>query len=151
MAQTYEISTFESHTPFKCTLHQIGHIGAHMHDYFEILFILSGSCNVSIEDQLYRLQTDDIIAVESATVHELQASDCVYVSIQMDQTSLEKNFAVPLHPKFECNSLTSGNEDAFRQMRHIIALIVKNNADQRTGFELRNWIYIYQLMEILWC
>ena len=149
MAKTYEISTFESHTPFKCTLHQIGHISAHMHDYFEIIFILSGNCNISIEDQLYRLQPDDIIAVESHTVHELRASDCVYVSIQMDQTSLEKNFAVPLHPKFECNSRTSDNEEAFRQMRHIIALIVKNNADQRTGYELRNWIYIYQLMEIL--
>lgn len=149
MAHTYEISTFESHTPFKCTLHQIGHISSHMHDYFEIIFILSGSCNISIEDQLYRLQSDDIIAVESHTAHELRASDCVYVSIQMDQTSLEKNFPVPLHPRFECNSLTSGNEEAFRQMRHIIALIVKNNADQRTGYELRNWIYIYQLMEIL--
>lgn len=149
MAKIYEISTFESHTPFKCTLHQIGHISAHMHDYFEIIFILSGSCSISIEGQLYRLQADDIIAVENHTVHELRASDCVYVSIQMDQTSLEKNFAVPLHPKFECNSRISGNEEAFRQMRHIIALIVKNNADQRTGYELRNWIYIYQLMEIL--
>ncbi|MCM1541189.1 MAG: helix-turn-helix domain-containing protein [Blautia sp.] len=149
MPQTYEISTFESHTPFKCTLHRIGHIGEHMHDYFEIIFVLSGSCNLSVEDQLYRLQMDDIIAVESHTVHELRASDCVYVSIQMDQTTLEKNFAVPLHPKFECNSRTSGNEEAFQRMRHIIALIVKNNADQRTGYELRNWIYIYQLMEIL--
>ncbi|MCM1064490.1 MAG: helix-turn-helix domain-containing protein [Eubacterium sp.] len=149
MPQTYEISTFESHTPFKCTLHQIGHISEHMHDYFEIIFVLSGSCNLSVEDQMFRLQTDDIIAVESHTVHELRASDCVYVSIQMDQTTLEKNFAVPLHPKFECNSRTSGNEEAFQRMRHIIALIVKNNADQRTGYELRNWIYIYQLMEIL--
>ncbi|MCM1026162.1 MAG: helix-turn-helix domain-containing protein, partial [Roseburia sp.] len=149
MAKTYEISTFESHTPFKCTLHQIGHISAHMHDYFEIIFILSGSCNISVEDQLYRLQTDDILTIEKHTVHELRSSDCVYVSIQMDQTSLEKNFAVPLHPKFECNSRMSGNEEAFRQMRRIIALIVKNNADQRTGYELRNWIYIYQLMEIL--
>lgn len=149
MSKTYEISTFESHTPFKCTMHQIGHIGAHMHDYFEIIFIVSGNCNITVDDQLYRLSPDDIIAVESHTIHELNSSDCVYVSIQMDQSSLEKNFAVPLHPKFECNSCVPGNEEAFCNMRQIIARIVKNNADQRTGYELRNWIYIYQLMEIL--
>lgn len=149
MSLTYEISDFEAHTPFKCTIHKIGHINAHMHDYFEIIFILSGSCNLTIDDQLYQLHTDDIITINMHSIHELRSSDCVYASIQLDQTTLENNFPNPLHPSFECNSLIPGNEEAFELMRHTIALIIKNNADQRSGYELRNWIYIYQLMEIL--
>jgi xylan 1,4-beta-xylosidase len=73
----------------------------------------------------------------------------VYVSVQLDQTTLENSFATPLHPKFECNSQVPGKEEAFCQMRRLIAQIVKNNADQRTGYELRNWVFVYQLMEIL--
>jgi xylan 1,4-beta-xylosidase len=149
MTHSYEILNFEANTPFRCRIHQIGHIGSHFHEYFEIIFILSGYCNITVEEQLYKLRPDDILIVESHTLHELHASDCVYVSVQLDQTSLEKNFANPLHPKFECNSQIPGKEKAFGQMRHLIALIVKNNADQRTGYELRNWIYVYQLMDIL--
>lgn len=149
MTQTYEISDFDSHTPFKCAVHHIGHIRAHMHDFFEIIFILSGRCRLMIEDKLHVLDADDLIIVESHTLHELRASDCVYASVQLDQTTLENNFPVPMHPKFECSSKQPGKEDALGELRRLIARLIQNNADRQTGYELRNWILVYQLMEVL--
>ncbi len=150
MPQLYELSDFNENVPFKCTVHHIGHIRPHMHDFFEIIFILSGSCSMLILDQLYQLAESDIITVDSRVIHELRASDCVYVSVQMDQTTLENTFPVPIHPEFRCSSQIPGHEKQFDQMRKLIAQMVKNNADQQSGYEIRNWIYVYQLMDILY-
>ena len=150
MPTVYELADFDSHVPFKCTIRHIGHIRAHIHDFLEIIFLLSGNCTILIEDQMYQLTEGDIILIESPIRHELNASSCVYASFQLDQNTLEKNFAVPMHPEFKCNSLETGHETEFTHMRHLLAKIVKNNADQQYGYELRNWIYVYQLMEILY-
>jgi quercetin dioxygenase-like cupin family protein len=69
MAKSYELLNFESHMPFRCHIHQIGHIQAHFHDYFEIIFVLSGHCSMTVEDQLYQLHPEDILIVESHTLH----------------------------------------------------------------------------------
>lgn len=150
MAQNYEIADFDSHTPFRCVVHHIGHVQPHMHEYFEILFVLSGTCSVTVEEQLFSLHDGDLLVVESHISHELRASDCVYASVQLDQAALENNFPVPIHPKFSCNSTLPGNEDACDQLRHLIARLILNNADEGSGYELRNWILIYQLMDVLY-
>lgn len=149
MSQTYEISDFDSHTPFKCVVHHIGHVRSHIHDFFEIIFILSGRCRIMVEDKLYALESGDLITVENHILHELRGSDCVYASVQLDQTTLEDSFPVPMHPKFECNSKLPGKEDALNEMRRLIAHLIKNNADRPSGYELRNWILVYQLMDVL--
>ena len=150
MPQNYEIAGFNPHTPFRCVMHHIGHIPSHMHDYFEILFILSGACSVTVENQLISMHDGDLLVVEGHTPHELRASDCVYASVQLDQATLENNFPVPIHPSFSCNSTLPGNEIAFDRLRRVIARLIQNNADEQDGFELRNWILIYQLMDVLY-
>lgn len=149
MALTYEISKFESSLPIRCAIHHIGNMPKHSHDMFEIIFILSGECNLTMDDHLYHLYADDILIVENFATHELSSNDCVYASIQLDQTRLEKTFPSPIHPIFACNSQLPGKEEAFDNLRHKIAQIIKNNADKPLGYELKNWIYTYELMEIL--
>ena len=150
MAQTYEISRFESNMPIRCYIHHIGHIAMHAHDFFEIIFILSGECSLNMDNHLYQLREDDVIIVEHHIPHELRSSECVYASVQLDQISLENHFSVPIHPTFECNSQISGKEKAYDQLRTKIAQIIKNNADKVFGYEIKNWIYVWELMEILY-
>lgn len=149
MALTYEISKFESNMPIRCYIHHIGTMPKHSHEMFEILFILSGECNLIMDDHLYQLKTDDVFIVEDFLPHELNANDCVYATIQLDRTRLENSFPNPIHPTFGCNSQIPGKEDAFDKLRQKIAEIIKNNADKPFGYELKNWIYVYELMEIL--
>ncbi|MDD7641217.1 MAG: helix-turn-helix domain-containing protein [bacterium] len=150
MAQTYEISRFESNMPIRCYVHHIGHIAMHAHEFFEIIFILSGECSLIMDDHFYQLREDDMIIVEHHIPHELRSGECVYASVQLDQISLEKHFPVPVHPTFECNSQVPGKEKAYDQLRTKIAQIIKTNADKALGYELRNWIYVWELMEILY-
>lgn len=149
MAETYEISHFESNMPIRCYVHHIGHIAMHAHDFFEIIFILSGECSLIVDNRLYQLHEDDIMIVEHHIPHELRSSDCIYASVQLDQITLENLFPIPTHPTFECNSQIPGKEEAYNQIRTKIAQIIKNNSDRPIGFEIKNWIYIWELMEIL--
>lgn len=149
MALTYEISKFESNMPLRCYIHHIGNIQKHSHEMFEIIFILSGECTLTMDDHLYQLKEDDILIIENFASHELHSQNCVYASLQLDQTRLENTFPSPMHPSFECNSQIPGKEEAFDSIRRLIAHIIKNNADKPRGYELKNWIYIYELMEIL--
>lgn len=150
MSIVYELADFDSHEPFKCTVRHIGHIRPHMHDFLEIIFVLTGNCTILIENQMHQLTEGDIILIESPIQHELISSNCVYASFQLDQNAIENNFPIPIHPEFRCSSLEPGHEPEFNQLRHLLAKIIKNNADQQTGYELRNWIYVYQLMELLY-
>lgn len=149
MPLTYEISRFESNMPIRCYIHHIGTMPKHSHEMFEIVFILSGECNLIMDDHLYQLHTDDIFIIEDFLPHELRANDCVYATIQLDRTRLESTFPNPIHPTFECNSQIPGKEEAFDALRRKIAQIIKNNADKPFGYELKNWIFVYELMELL--
>lgn len=136
--------------PLSCYVHHIGHIEKHSHETFEIIFVLSGKCTLILDDHLYQLKEDDVIIVQNLITHELYSNDCVYVSLQLDQARLENTFPNPLHPLFECNSQIEGKEDSYDKLRQKIAFIIKNNADKPAGYELKNWIYIYELLEILY-
>lgn len=150
MAQIYEISAFDSHMPLRCTIQKIGVVAAHKHDYFEIDLLLAGVCSVIIDDKLYTLSTDDVFSVNPHTNHELHGKDCVLVTIQFEQSFFEQNLPRPLHPEFNCNSKVQGDTEAIKSLRFLIARIIKNNADQQTGYELRNLSLIYELMDLFY-
>lgn len=150
MAQIYEISAFDTHMPLRCEIQKIGLIKAHRHDYFEINLLLSGTCTLTMEDNIYSLSADDVFSVDPHITHELRGADCVLATLQFEQSVFEMNLPRPRHPEFYCNSRAQGESEAFHTLRVIIARIIKNNADQQTGYELRNWSLIYELMDLFY-
>lgn len=44
----------------------------------------------------------------------------------------------------------SDNQEAIAQLRSLIAHIIKTNVDKKDGYELRNWSYIYNVMDIMY-
>ena len=150
MPEIYQISAFDTHMPLQCSIQNIGIIKPHKHDYFEIDMILTGSCTVTIDNNMYTMSADDVFSVDPHVSHELRGGDCVIVSIKFEQSIFEQNLPRPMHPQFNCNSRVQGESEAFKSLRAIIAQIVKNNADQQTGYELRNWSLIYDLMDLFY-
>lgn len=150
MERRYEILSFDTHMPIKCTLRQFGYIEPHLHDFFEVDLILSGKCQMTIDDHIYTLGPDDVISVDGHTTHSIHSADCVFICIQFEQSLFERTLPFPEHPRFFCNSSVQGNNAAFDTMRRLIALLVKNNADRHTGYELRNWSLVYELMDVMY-
>lgn len=150
MRRNYEIADFNTHMPLRCVMQQIGYVDSHMHDYFEIDLILSGHCAVTVDGHSYNLSPEDVITIDSHVPHELRSSDCTFICIQFEQSMFEQTLPDPQHPLFFCNSSVQGDNAAFKKIRTLIARIVKNNADQQGGYALRNWSYIYELMDVLY-
>ena len=150
MRKKYEIANFDTHMPLHCSLQQLGYIAPHKHDYFEVDLILNGRCTVAIDGHSYTLNAEDVITIDPHTSHEWRSSDCTLICIQFEQSMFEQTLPVPRHPQFFCNSAVQGNNAAFDTIRTIVARIIKNNADQQSGYELRNWAYIYEFMDVMY-
>ena len=148
MAEKYVISHFDTHTPIKCSIEMIGHIGPHRHEHFEVDMVLSGRCDLVVGDRLCALGPDDVFSIDGHVTHEIRGFECVVVSLEFDQSIFEQTLPTPLHPEFDCNSRLHGDSAAYDALRRLIARLVKNNADRQTGYELRNWSLVYRLMDL---
>ena len=151
MSQTnYELLDFSSHMPLRCVMRQLGYRPMHQHDYFEIDFVLSGKLSAIIDEQVYAFGPEDLFTVDPHVPHELRSPGCVLISVQFEQSLFENTLPTPQHPHFFCNSAVQGDSAAFAQLRRLIARLVKNNADQQTGYELRNLSLIYEIMDVFY-
>lgn len=146
----YEILDFSSHMPLRCRMLRLGYSALHQHDYFEIDFVLSGKLSATVGDQVYAFGQEDLFTVDAHVPHELRGSDCVLISVQFEQSLFERTLPTPQHPHFFCNSAVQGDSAAFAQLRRLIARLVKNNADQQLGFELRNLSLVYEIMDVFY-
>ncbi len=146
----YEILDFSNHMPLRCEVKQLGYSALHQHDYFEIDFLLQGKLSASIGNQVYSFGPEDVFSIDAHLPHELRGSGCVLISVHFEQSLFEKTLPAPQHPIFFCNSAVQGDSAAFDSLRRLIARLVKNNADQQAGFELRNLSLIYEIMDLFY-
>ncbi|MCD7833788.1 MAG: helix-turn-helix domain-containing protein [Lachnospiraceae bacterium] len=150
MRQKYEIINFTANAPMRCTLQKIGEIEPHIHDFFEVVMILSGTCTATAAQQISHMQAEDVIAFDCHTPHSFRGSDCILISVQFDQTLFENTLPHPFRPSFFCDSSRQGQLPAFDAIRRLIARLVKNNTEKLAGYELRNWSNIFDLMDVLY-
>lgn len=151
----YTIWDFKSGMPVRCQMQRLAHDRMRMHDDFELSLIVSGSGMLTIDDGMYHFGPDDVFAVGPHTLHELRSADCVIVSILFDQTAFEQSLPAPFHPTFFCLSSIQEKEsaqkkEAFDTLRSLTAQMVKNNVDQLSGYELRTWSLVYNIMDVLY-
>ncbi len=150
MIEKYDILLFSKNVPLQVQVQHIGNIPAHAHTYFELILFLNGICRFSINGQEYTMGDGDVAAVCPHEQHEFHSRDCVLVSVKFSQHLFEETLPVPIHPAFSCNSAVQETPAAFNELRRLIAEIVRNNDKQESGFELRNWAYTYELMDVLY-
>lgn len=150
MRSRYEILEFSTHMPVHCSVQQIHHIAPHLHDFFELILILEGQCRVLLNEQLITMKEGDLVAIVPHVRHEFNSTGCSLLSVQFEQSVFEKTLPNPIHPTFECNSALQGNNSAFDSLRRLMAQLVKNNADKQTGYELRNWSLVYEIMDVMY-
>ena len=150
MAENYTILSFTEKCPLRCTMRHIGSIEPHTQDIFEIDMILSGRCQARVGEQVYSLQSPDVLSIEAHIPHSFTGTDCTIITVQFDQPYFERSLPNPRHPDFLCNSAVTGDSAAYDSLRRQIARLVKNNAEGHTGFELRNFSIIYDIMDVMY-
>lgn len=121
--------------------------GIHYHENFELLYIMSGEADVTVEEDQYQLIQGDMIVINANRKHFYHGSENLFIgrfsiSYVKIRELLGQNTIL-----FWCNSAKEKNE-AFDSLRSVIAKIFNETLKDEMGKIYRNSLY-YQMLHIL--
>lgn len=146
MEYRHEIIHFGNHIPVKFFLHKIGDVSKHWHQSLELIIVLKGDVSVTIGDTKYNLTNDDLILINSNSVHELHSDGAVMIALQIKLSILE-NFSINTNKLyFKCNSAVEKDASRFKNIKNIIARIIKCNMNSNEWIDVMNISLVYALI-----
>lgn len=146
MEYRHEIVNFGTAVPLKIFLHKIGYVEHHWHKSLELLLILDGKVEVTVNQRHYDLTEDDVILINSNEIHSLSSEECVMVAVQISPEMFEHApvDAGSLH--FDCNSAGYVNRQQFDTIKIILANMLKTGSGADETSALLNQSLAYRLL-----
>ena len=147
---THEIINYQSNIPIKLFFQRIGTVGRHWHNSIEILFVLQGHMTVTVEENCFELGEDDIFLINPHHIHETCSKDCSLIVVQIRLSEFHLDWAIPEDIQFDCCSAGEpGNPRRYFYLKHLIAMLLKNNSSGRPFSSLSNYTCAVRLIEEL--
>lgn len=120
----------------------------HFHQSIEILYVLEGNPQITIQDNLYQAHPDDIVVINANKRHSYQAKgDVILASFEINYRMLWEMLDSS-HIFFWCNSVVNKSA-AYDDMRRIMKQILSIYFDQNGQAEVVRQSLYYQLLEVL--
>lgn len=129
MEQRHEIIQFSKQGLGKIFLHKLGSVPKHWHRSIEILFVLSGTVNMLVDDRSYQLRSTDIIVINSLSVHDLYSEGAELLAFQIN---LSKSILFEEYKDcyFDCCSYSHTDDPRFDYLRHLLARLIKVSSSE---------------------
>ncbi|MFC4775718.1 helix-turn-helix domain-containing protein [Paenibacillus sp. GCM10023252] len=119
----YEFIELQDDLPIKLFVNSVKHIDFHWHKEVEIVYVLSGSVIMYLDQKQYTLHEDDIIVVNSMSVHRIEQTgeENVLLTLQFGTELLLSN-----HTFISCNSANSRDQNTskFYIIKHNLAQMI---------------------------
>ncbi len=131
---------------YRIFLHKLKNISIHCHDSYELLYVLNGSATVRIEEKNYILKEDDLILANPNQLHEIHSDDCVMIVLQINSDVILAEFNKSISPFFNCNSSTSKNKVNFRNIKVLIAKLIKLSSQEQVHTTMIAKAFLYELI-----
>ncbi|MGM1049078.1 MAG: GH39 family glycosyl hydrolase [Bacillota bacterium] len=132
MRYLYEFIEHQDDMPFKLFVNSVKHIQFHWHKEVEILYVLQGSVIMYLDQKQYTLNQDDVIVVNSMSVHKFERSshDNILLTLQFGPEWLYNNVFI------SCNSTTEAEPNGFRfdTIKHDLAKMVWEMNKKTPGY-----------------
>ena len=107
LEERHEIIEFPPNIPLKIFMHKLGSVDNHWHRSIELLMVLDGTISISIDNTEYSLTSEDIILINSNTIHSLRSESAVMIAIQIDLSRMNQFDANLDEVVFDCNTATT--------------------------------------------
>lgn len=146
MEYRHEIINFNNKLPIKFFMHRIGDVNRHWHQSLELVVNIKGQLTIVVEDEKYHLSDGDMLLINSNEIHELHADDAIIIALQMKLELLKDINIDTKNMYFDCNSVTADNPDTFKQIKRVIAEILKYNMNHNELIDYKNASLIYELI-----
>lgn len=149
LEERHEIIEFSPNIPLKVFIHKLGFVAKHWHRSLELLMVLEGTIEITIDGNTYQLGEEDIILINSNSIHEIHSENAVMIAVQIDLSNIDKFDQHLDGLMFDCNSTTCDEPDKFFGIRFTIATIIRENAHHTKGAEYKNFSLSYYLVSEL--
>lgn len=120
----------------------------HWHENFELLFVVSGILNLTVEEDRFRLSSGDMVLINTNQEHGYEGTENLVLGRFVISYNKVRELLGVNHVLFWCNSTTDRNE-AYDSLRRVIAKIF----NQSLNHDGRNKLYLsslyYQMLYIL--
>lgn len=138
LKELYESIHFSSNLPVKMFISQFGYVKPHWHQSIELLMVLEGTTHANVDGESFTLQPEDIILINTNTIHEMESPGSVAIALQFSPEMFSLSGENPENLSFRCNSSVDGHPEKFDTLRTIIAQMVQNNSFTNAGTLYRN-------------
>lgn len=128
MEERHEIISFSSDIPTKIFIQKLGNVSKHWHNSLEILFVLSGTVNITVDDKAITLTPDDVILINSNSLHELYSDSCELAAFQIKLSNMVY-FKEYVDNYYNCCSVDNTHNEKYDFLRFLLARLIKENAD----------------------
>lgn len=145
----HEIIEFDRDYPIKLFMHKLGDVSRHWHDSVELLLVLAGEVTVLTGSQQHVLQKGGVLLINSNTVHELHAQECVMIAVQIKLSKFPLSEDLLRDLYFDCDSNTAPAAKDFSRLKRLIAGMIQGNAVRDRATVLANRALAYSLLHEL--
>lgn len=149
MEERQEIISFSPQIPIKVFMNKLGFVSKHWHNSLELLMVLDGIIDITIDNVTYTLKSEDIILVNSNCIHEIRSESAVMITLQIDLSKLTQFDDNLVEVLFDCNTSTTQNKELFQGIQFCIATIIKENMHTSNSSKYRDCALCYYLISEL--
>lgn len=123
MKYIHENIQFKDDMPINVEIIKLTSSPGHWHSCIEVFLALSGILRITVDEEAYHLNEDDIILINAGQVHEIESNGNVVVALQINPSYYKKELEQGVF--FLCNSTVYHNKSKFNELKRIIANIIQ--------------------------
>ena len=149
----YPYTQYHIHKPRKAF-----HIPVHWHDEVELIYVKKGHLKISIEEQIFHAEPEDLFCVNSGELHFMECDDMSveyytiifpleFISFQSDD-AVEQDLFLPLRQKLLFFPTVLDKEKGKEIIKWIGQLILTNE-EKLLAYQLRTRITLLEMVEFL--
>lgn len=147
--ERHEIIEFSPNIPLKIFMHKLGFVANHWHKSLELLMVLEGSIEITVDGNTFTLGSEDIILINSNSIHEIRSENAVMIALQVDFSRINQFDSNLEELVFDCNSTTQKDSAKFQGIRFTIATMIRENLHNAKGSEYKNYSLCYYFVSEL--
>lgn len=148
MTESLRTLHFGDNIPVQMHLKSTAPQPMHWHNFVELYYVLDGILKISVLNQQHTLTADQLLVINPFVSHAVLESGATLAIFTIDLAKYDQHVISPnIH--FDCNSVTSSNDESLAQLKRVLARFVKNNVAGHVGKELINKSLSYELLHIL--
>ena len=139
MNNNYEYINFENNFPVRAFVHRISSYKLHWHPQIELLYVVKGSIQVTVNGVTYHLGQEELIVINQEEIHSTNHTDQDNLVIAIQLSNSENEFFFPFQDyTFRTAVLTDPEQEdtaARKKLRSLIIQIIWEYNKRSSGFE----------------